>query len=206
MKKPIAVRSRWMMACLLLAVYLGGLALGWQHYPAIANENGLMENLQALTLGLGALYCLLAATRQARRHGQFVLLSLALGLFGFFLREVDVEKLDLPASLIALGSGAGRNLLLLGGVLALLVVFVRNFRELGSQLVAFLKHEACVPLYLGVGCYLAGDLFDKHLIPVPRETGYFLEELCENAATYFLALGVVWTVRRKPAAKEQAVL
>jgi hypothetical protein len=50
------------------------------------------------------------------------------------------------------------------------------------------------PVYLlGTCFYFLGEMFDKRLFVVSREYSYFFEKLCENAATYFLAPGAIWT-------------
>ena len=188
---------RWVWGWLLLGVYLCGLTVLWSLKPGIAHEDALMENLQALLLAFGALVSVGAAVLPHRRQMRFVLLTLGLMLFAFLLREMDVEKYDLPVLLVALGSGAGRNLLIAGLGLVLLIVWLKNYRSLWPTIADYLKHDACLWLYLGLGCYLASYLFDKNLLATPEAVGYFPEELCENAATYFLALGAVWTARIK---------
>jgi len=56
------------------------------------------------------------------------------------------------------------------------------------------KSRLCYPFYLGVLLYLAGDGFEKHLLPLSRLTSMFLEELCENAGTAFFLWGVIGLV------------
>lgn len=184
---------RWFVISIILVIYLSGLLLLRAQNHLIANENGLMENLQAASLAIGVLVSAVALARSRALSSRFIFMVMTLFMLMLFLREVDVEKLALPAFLIALGSGTGRNLLTGGAVFALLAVFSRNYRVLRPAVLALLRHECCLPVYLGICFYVLGEMFDKHLIAVPREYGYFFEELCENAATYFLALGAIWT-------------
>ena len=195
MHKLSDLRFRWRLIFALLVVYIGGLSVLWVQNPGIARENGLMENFQAALLAGGTLISFGALLLPNHRHTRFVLMALMLMLLGCFLREVDLERLNLPAFLIVMGSGIGRNLLMGTAALAVLVTFVWNYRILKSVVIAFLRHEACIPFYLGLFFYLAGTLFDTGFFDITRESNYFLEEMCENIATYFLALGAIWTAR-----------
>lgn len=195
MPKLSNLKFRWGLIFACLLVYLGGLSILWIQDPAIANENHVMENLQAASLAIGVLVGSVALARSRSWSAQFIFMAMTLAMLVLFLREVDVEKLDLPFFLIALGSGTGRNLLMGGAAIALLVVFVRNYKALWPAVFALLRHECCLPVYLGICFYVLGEMFDKHIFAVSREYGYFFEELCENAATYFLVLGSIWTAR-----------
>lgn len=195
MRKFRKITFRWLVIVGFLASYLGGLLLLWLHEPGIARENGLMENLQAAALAGGMLICFIALFSSKQRDKRFILLSLVLVLLVFFLRELDVEDLDLPGLLITLGSGAGRDLLLGFAALVMLAVFIGNYQKLWPAVIRFLQHEACIPFYLGGLFYLAGGLFDKSFFDLRPVHELFFEEICENAATYFLILGAFWVSR-----------
>ena len=90
-------------------------------------ENSLVENLQALNYALASLILIPAIFKNKGFH-KFFLSALALLCLTFFLREVDVERLDVHPLLIALGSGTGRNIILSAGFLGLLVWFLRHHR------------------------------------------------------------------------------
>jgi hypothetical protein len=200
MVKNSAHQPGWCAGLLALAIYLGILLALWLQSPGIARENGLMENLQALALAAGVLVSVAALLLPDRRRPRFIYFALTIFLLALFLREVDVDKLDLPGALIALGSGTGRNLLLAGAALLALVVFARDYRTLGPAVLALLKHRACYPFYLGILLYLLGDIFEKRWLGLSRPTCLFLEELCENAATgvyLWGTMGLAWGKRPK---------
>lgn len=181
----------------LLAIYLFLLFAVWLQTPGITKENGLMENLQALALALGTLVSVAGMLLPDRRYPRFFFFVLTFMLLALFLREVDVERFDLPAILIFLGSGTGRNLLLAGAALLALAVFIKDYKNLWPAAVALLTHRDCYPFYLGVLLYLAGDVFEKHWFALSRQSSVFLEELCENAATGCFLWGVLGLVRDK---------
>lgn len=199
---PAAGAGLW-TGMVLLVVYLVGLLLLWRQDPAIARENALMENLQALSLALGALFSSVGLFLPNRRQPRLFFYVLAVLLLGLFLREVDVDRLDLPGILIAVGSGTGRNLLLAAAALPAMVVLVRDFKTLWPAACSLLCSRECLFFYLGVGFYLAGDLFDKQLIPAQRGTSLFLEELCENAATGFFLWGTIGLARGRSAGRDK---
>lgn len=147
MRKSRKIIFRWLVIVAFLASFIGGLSLLWLHEPGIARENGLMENLQAAALGGGMLICFIALLSPKQRDKQFIVTSLVLVLHVFFLRELDVE--DLAGVLIALGSGAKRDLLLACAALVMLAVFIRNYRTFWPAVIRFLQHEVCLPFYLG---------------------------------------------------------
>lgn len=182
------------LGSLLLLFYLPLLLLLWRHFPEIANENGLMENLQALTLAVGVLVAAVGIFLPGRRYPRFVFYVLTIFLLALFLREVDIETFDVPEIVIALGSGTGRNLLLMGVALLVLALFAKDYRTLGPAVLAFLRHRASYPFYLGVLLYLTGNSFEKHWFPLSRPTNIFFEELSENAATAFFLWGVIGLV------------
>ncbi len=48
---------------------------------------------------------------------------------------------------------------------------------------------------LGILLYALGGFFDHHVFGLPRSVDLFLEELCENAATFCLLAGSVMALR-----------
>lgn len=185
---------------LLIGLVLVGHAVSlyplWRENPAHALEDGLMENLQVLELmaviGLSAA----GLVMDAHRHGRWPLWLACLAGVTVLLREVDVERLDLPQVLILLGSGGGRNLLIgLAWVLTLTQLWRRRDRA-WPQLMAALRSPACLLAMAGVTCYVLGWPFDKGLLPLDKGHHLFVEELLESCATFLLALAALWLVVR----------
>jgi len=114
-----------------------------------------LENLQALLL-VSACVIFISAILRGQRSDKLILFACALLCYGFFLRELDVQKLDVPPLLILLGSGSGRNLTLLLTTLLLLVMAGRNARHYVRAVKAYMRLPlfwlflaAAVVLYLG---------------------------------------------------------
>ncbi|WP_164104639.1 hypothetical protein [Candidatus Laterigemmans baculatus] len=157
-------------------------ALGWSE---LYSEGELLESLQAAFLVLaGVVYLTLAFA--AEKELRLAFLTGSLLCVSFFLREVDVQYYQLPAIVVMLGSGMGRNLMLLLAWAALAVAIARNLKE---ELPAF-RHCIFSPagyiLMVGGAFVIAGALFDKELLPVAHHACF--EELAELDGYYFVLL------------------
>lgn len=94
----------------------------------IVKEDHELENYQVILLFIsGAVY--LQTLFYAQKGQKLFPAAGALLCFSFILRELDVEKFDLPEIIILLGHGIGRNILLIGLWLLLAVLFVRNSKH-----------------------------------------------------------------------------
>lgn len=149
----------------ILAVF--SLVLVWSIYTvfvlgdaSVYAENGPLENLQtALLVASGILF----ATRALR--GAFpdrLLLWCCVWLCtSFVLREVDVERLDVPEIFKAVGSGVGRNTLLAASLLTIVAVALRNFRDYRLAALAFLKSRNGNLLMMTPALLLLGAVFEE---------------------------------------------
>lgn len=162
-------------------------------YHHVHDENHIMENTQALLLGISILYYGRLAAQNP--HIRLAMVSLCLLCFSFLLRELDLEYMGLPGFIVYLGSGAGRTLMLAILWLAMACAYLcktsdvrADFRRLtASRDFKFLTASA---LFL-----LLGALMDKEVLPVghPR----LFEELAEINA-YLLLLWPGWSrIRNK---------
>ena len=106
-------------------------------------ENGLLENIQAILLALGTFLFLAPPQYNAYSSLRY---ALALLCFSFLLRELDVEQMDIPVILQALGSGRGKRVLLL---LLWGVVCWRAYQELHHEL---LEPRAITLAYVNAVC------------------------------------------------------
>jgi len=178
---------------------LSGAFLLWRRHPEIALENQFLENLQASFL----LFALVAALLSLRGAGQappYIPQALSVFFLTLLLREVDLEKLDLPALLVTCGSGDGRRLLLSllwGGVLFL--VF-RHRCRLKADISTFFRSPLAGYLVAGTLLYLVADLFDKKIIPFDRALSLLAEEALEGLGTLCFAAGsAAWAITaRRP--------
>ncbi|WP_409524990.1 hypothetical protein [Nitrincola sp. MINF-07-Sa-05] len=128
-------------------------------------ENGLLENLQAVLLVVSCLIFFLTALMN-ERNDKLILLACALLCYGFFLREVDVERLDVHAFLVLIGSGMGRNLILLLATILILVVAIRNFAHYWQESMAYLRSPVALLFLLSAVTLFTGAYFeDANALP-----------------------------------------
>ncbi|WP_374088851.1 hypothetical protein [Methylomicrobium lacus] len=146
----------------------------------IANENHFLENLQLILLFASGVAFL--QTMMYVQKGQRLLPALgALLCLSFILRELDVEKFDLPQALVFLGSGYGRSILLSGLWLLLSVLFVRDYKHYLTLAVHILPTRSGVflvagGLLVGVASLFDGPVFEFYRLyeALSEMNGYFL--------------------------------
>jgi hypothetical protein len=154
--------------------------LGYTHLYA---ENGLMENLQVIFLCLalpGFAHTALTTEHTIKTLPWF----LALLVFAFIFRELDIEKFNSPAWAVFLFAGDGRAIYLfpLLGMLLKLVLNARHFLQYAGY---YLDARSIGYIALAALCYAVfSDLFDKKYVPIAHSD--FWEESLEIAATMLL--------------------
>jgi hypothetical protein len=151
-------------------------------------ENGLLENLQVIFLLLTMSVLLVQFYFRVNSHRFFSLAGAFLCLV-FILRELDVEKLDVPRIVIVLGSGCGRDVLMSVMGLALLAYAVRNSTVLRGLLPGYLCTLSLFTVFVGLLFLVFGGLFDKGWIV--NMHNQFFEEILEMTGYYFMFAGVV---------------
>lgn len=130
-------------------------AVYFLNQSSIYLENGLLENIQVITLLLACISFIVPVFSQTRSD-KLMLIFFSFLCFSFILREVDVEELDIAYFLILIGHGIGRNIMLIIGFssMALYATFhfkyYRNlvkvfFSSLGSKIII----TAGILLYVG---------------------------------------------------------
>ena len=157
----------------------------------IYQENGLLENVQVLTLSIACFTFLLTAAHR-RRNNKLLFLFFALICLSCVLRELDVEDLNVPDFVIFIGSGIGRNVILTIGFIAIFIYAAFNFAYYKEVSRKFLFSKSCL-LIIGAGILLCiGSLFEK-LGAVRHHV--FYEEISELAG-YLMVLLMAFTCSR----------
>lgn len=151
--------------------------------PIIAAENGLLENTQVALIALSFIVFLLPV-RRVEREVRCILFGGALLAVTCILREVDVEDLSVSRWVVLLGSGAGRNMILITSWVGLFLYTIKSFHQLKNSA----RRIAGLPfgkLIISAGvAMLIGDLFEKEILGVgPAQ---IQEELCETIGYLFL--------------------
>ena len=168
----------------IIAGYLViGRGMVWLH-----KENGMLENTQVILLALTMIVFFLQLYCRKDSHRIFPLAGAFLCLF-FILRELDVEKLDVPQVLILLGSGTGRNILLFNMGVVLIVYAVMNFSAIRTFLPQFFFEKSSLTILAGLLFLVSGWLFDKEIIDTVHYQ--FFEEILEVTGYYLMFAGAV---------------
>ena len=151
----------WIVGVIFWSLFSGV----WLENTSVFSENGLLENVQALTLII-TLFFFLVPIFNRFRSDRLLGVFFSFLTLSFILRELDIETFDLPNILILMGSGQGRNLLLAVGILSTIGFALFKFRYYLDLSVCFLKSRtgfAC----LGAGMFLVvGDIFENVQIPL----------------------------------------
>lgn len=191
MKHAVNLRLFSMVLIASNTLAIAGLSLGLD--PSFYNrEDGLLENLQALVL-LATMIVALWQHWVQRADVGLAPLFLALVCFSGLLRELDVERYDIPQILILLGSGLGKRILLGALWLGFFAWAIRRRREVWSEGVGLLGRLAGRCMLLAPALILVAGLLDKKILPLPYPV--FFEELLELNA-YAVMLLAALTLRQ----------
>jgi len=123
-------------------------------------ENQVIENIQAGALAFA--FVGLAATAPARTgFKKWLTLFFAATCLAMFLREVDVEDLQVANIIKLLGAGTGRNLIMGLSFLALFITFFMHYRHLAGQLKYLLQSRVAILSILGGLFLVCGGVFEE---------------------------------------------
>jgi len=156
----------------------------------IADEDNLMENMQAVVI----LFSIAVFVTQALRVGSTQRLTLWAAAWlslSFLLRELDIEDTPgMPALLVDLGSGSGRNWMLAGGwllILVLTLIHVYRARPVLMNLVqTWLRSPAFLLMVSAATLLVLGEFFEKGLSHWWANA--FFEELSEFSGDCCMAM------------------
>ncbi len=190
-KQPIHIEkpswsSRATDALVITALLLGNYFVFPHITSDVAAENGILENLEVLFLFLAMLFFLYASRHVSLKTiGWFS----AVVCFSFILREVDVEDLSLPQWLIVIGSGKGRNALIVA--LSLFTLW-QLFKQINYRMIVpLLATRFAFYMYWVFLCLVLSWLFDKGV--VKSDSSNIFEELSEvNAYALILFSAVIY--------------
>ena len=152
------------------------------------DENGLFENIQVLLLAMTIAAFALQLFFRKNSHRVFALAGSFLCLV-FILRELDVEKLDVPQVVILFGSGFGRNTLMAVLGVSLLIYAILNFRSIRVFLPQFFFETSSLIILAGLLFLVSGGLFDKEIVETVHYQ--FFEEILEVTGYYLMFAGAV---------------
>ncbi len=177
----------FLVICLLnAALFFAAVSKGADYLYA---ENGVIENLQVLAIFVCGTLFVKTIFSIKKSHHKLIATGCAWLCLTFILREVDVEDFDIPQIFIFLGSGTGRNLMLLAGWITIFTLFYRQFSAFKGQLSRYFMSYTGRFFMLAAGFLLLGDAFDHRWIDVPFYQ--FYEELSELNGYFSMVVGAL---------------
>ncbi|MBS9777657.1 MAG: hypothetical protein KGV50_02730 [Gammaproteobacteria bacterium] len=154
------------------------------NYPAFYSENGLLENSEVIVLFFAMMTFLLGLPQSEFKSIAYFSSAVC---FAFILRELDVEKLNVPDIFVLLGSGKGRNILLAG-------VFILGLYFLAKQIkISMIKPLICSKLFITLlfspVFFVASWICDKEVINAPSLV--LFEEISEFNAYFIIFMASI---------------
>jgi hypothetical protein len=144
---------------LWVAFTLWAASLVMNNNTHIYAENGLLENIQACILAITFVVYLVNSAVE-KNCCRLILLSCSLLCYAFLLRELDVEKFDIPYALQMVGSGVGRNTTIAIAFLALFFYAARYFSFYKVEVVNFLRTRPGSLLIMAGVFLILGSVFE----------------------------------------------
>ncbi len=123
-------------------------------------DNGLIENSQAVLLGIACLVYL-AAAAIGKKSDKLIHLFCSVLCLSFLLREMDVEDFNLPPAVVFLGHGIGRNTMLVTAFIAIAVYAALHHSYYTETVVRFTRSRTWRLLIAGGVLLLIGGLIDR---------------------------------------------
>lgn len=166
------------------SIYLGD--------ASIYAENGLMENLQALFLALACVGYTLAIPKVHGRH-RLLTSFLALLMFAFVFRELDVDKMDVPEIFIFFLAEKGRAFYFVPLVFMFLAL-LKDIKHYVKYIGLYLSSVTMV--YFAIAAVLLivfSTAFDKKWMG--GAYSYYWEEAVELPAAILFFLSAVFVSR-----------
>ena len=165
--------------------FLGSFYYVSNNHSQIYAEDGLIENIQASFLAIACLVYLAVAVLD-KQSKTLILLFCSLLCYGFVLRELDVEKLNVPSAIKFMGSGVGRNASV-GAAFAAILIYVgfSGFTQHVKTAVAFFKVKSGALLLVAAVFLFVGEFFEKQTEMVFH---VFYEEMLELLGYLFILL------------------
>lgn len=153
----------------------------------IYDENSVIENIQAGALMLSFI-ALISASPFRIKFTRWLTLFFAATCMAMFLREVDVEDLNVPNIIKLIGSGTGRDLIMGTCFIALTIHFLRYYRHKTAMIKPILKSRVAILSIIG-GLFL---VFGE----IGEELGMQLfEELAEMTGALLILTAAILFVR-----------
>ncbi len=158
-------------------------------------EDGLLENLQLVYLGLAALAFLIAGLRDEGPERMFAIGMCVLMLI-FFFRELEVEPNGPVTGYIKSHAFRWHEAIV---VIAFAAIYIFRHTDYVRPVFAFVLSRKAWPFYLAAALILLGEVFEKMHGFAYNE---FFEEVLESLSYFLLlCLGVRSIIAAKPTSR-----
>jgi hypothetical protein len=161
-------------------------------FPEIFYESRIIENTQVILLSGGFLIFAGLSIKNKVSSGKILYFGLGIFYLNFCMRELEVENSGLWYAMIL--NPPVRNFWLVGAWVIALLLFIFNIKNTFKSFVIWIKLKQGVYFLTGGLFYLLGDIFDKDLIYINRDSNLFVEELFELNATIFMMLSAIFSL------------
>lgn len=150
----------FVQAIIILVIFWSGYSVYVSQDFSVFDENNILENLQALTL-LAVIAIYIIPIFQSHRTDRLLCLFFVWLAIFFFLREVDVERLNVHAFWHKWGAGSGRNLLLGIGLACMVLLALMKLSVYITLAKSFVSSAAGMTAIRAGALLLVGDLCEK---------------------------------------------
>ena len=150
----------FVQAIIILVIFWSGYSVYVSQDFSVFDENNILENLQALTL-LAVIAVYIIPIFQSHRTDRLLCLFFVWLAIFFFLREVDVERLNVHAFWHKWGAGSGRNLLLGIGLACMVLLALMKLSVYITLAKSFVSSAAGMMAIKAGALLLVGDLCEK---------------------------------------------
>ena len=150
----------FVQAIIILVIFWSGYSVYVSQDFSVFDENNILENLQALTL-LAVIAVYIIPIFQSHRTDRLLCLFFVWLAIFFFLREVDVERLNVHAFWHKWGAGSGRNLLLGIGLACMVLLALMKLSVYITLAKSFVSSTAGMTAIRAGALLLVGDLCEK---------------------------------------------
>lgn len=188
------------VVCINLLIW--GIAV--EFFPKVMLENHLIENIQAASLFLGGICFSVVSYKSKSREFTLLFLGLSLLYLTFFVRELDIVRMDAEIGILSYLKSKSFLYGLVVAWVALSVLVLFRFME---TLIVFRDWLITTNGNLLVAAgffYVMGDYFEKNLLGLSYGSSLFYEEFLEIIATTLMLLCAAMRQASKKSLDRQA--
>ena len=126
----------------------------------VYSESGVLEISQSVLLFIAFIYFLYAFFANSRPNERMISLFLLVLAWAFLLREVDFDKMNLPAPLVFMLYGAGRTITVTAGFAAALIGASMHFKKYAAASLSFIISSRGLMILLTGVFLVVGYIFE----------------------------------------------